>query len=210
MTPETRTRRRYDHRLRGLVYSTGNIGLALQNGVPRSTAKDWLRRPTPVVVTLDVTAMTEEALRQEVVALRQRNDRLIAVLRLFVVLLRISGFTLARCRVADGSKKVLLLRAIESSRCKPIAEIRALRVLKLSATRYHSWKREESCALEDVSSCPQDVSSSAHQRRGRGGQGHGHLRRVSSRADRNARPARPATRKGIRLIRDVVSTRPPS
>ncbi len=116
MTPETRTRRRYDHRLRGLVHSSGNIELAIQNGVPRSTAKDWLRRPTPDVVTLDVAAMTEEILRQEVVALRKRNDRLIAVLRLLVVLLRISGFTLARCRVADGSKKVLLLRAIESSR----------------------------------------------------------------------------------------------
>ncbi len=109
MTPETRTRRRYDHRLRGLVHSSGNIGLAIQNGVPRSTAKDWLRRPTPDVVTLDVATMTEEILRQEVVALRKRNDRLIAILRLLVVLLRISGFTLARCRVADGSKKALLL-----------------------------------------------------------------------------------------------------
>ena len=96
MTPETRTRRRYDHRLRGLVHSSGNIELAIQNGVPRSTAKDWLRRPTPTLVTLDVTAMTEDALREEVAVLRQRNDRLISVLRLLVVLLRISGFTLAR------------------------------------------------------------------------------------------------------------------
>ena len=95
MTAETQTRRRYDHRLRGLVHASGNIELAIQNGVPRSTAKDWLRRPTPTVVTLDVTAMTEEALREEVVALRQCNDRLIAILRVLVVLLRISGFTLA-------------------------------------------------------------------------------------------------------------------
>ena len=159
MTPETRTRRRYDHRLRGLVHSSGNIGLAIQNGVPRSTAKDWLRRPTPTVVTLDVTAMTEDALREEVVALRQRNDRLIAVLRLLVVLLRISGFTLARCRVADGSKKVLMLRAIENSRAS-LSLRSALRILKLSSTRYHAWKREERCALEDVSSCPR---TSPHQ-----------------------------------------------
>ena len=153
MTPETRTRRRYDHRLRGLVHSSGNIELAIQNGVPRSTAKDWLRRPTPDVVTLDVATMTEEILRQEVVALRKRNDRLIAILRLLVVLLRISGFTLARCRVADGSKKALLLRAVENSRSS-LSLRSALRILKLSATRYHSWKREESCALQDVSSCP--------------------------------------------------------
>ena len=159
MTPETRTRRRYDHRLRGLVHSSGNIELAIQNGVPRSTAKDWLRRPTPTVVTLDVTAMTEDALRQEVVALRKRNDRLIAMLRLLVVLLRISGFTLVRCRVADGSKKALLLRAIENSHSS-LSLRSALRILKLSSTRYHSWKREESCALEDVSSCPR---TSPHQ-----------------------------------------------
>ncbi len=103
--------------------------------------------------------MTEEALRQEVVALRQRNNRLLAMLRLLVVLLRISGFTLNRCRVADGSKKVLLLRAIENSR-RSLSLRSALRILKLSSTRYHSWKREESCALQDVSSCPR---TSPHQ-----------------------------------------------
>ena len=76
MTPETSTRHKYNHRLRSLVHSSGDIRLAIQNGVPRSTARDWLRRPTPDVITLDVAAMTEEALRQEVVALRQQNDRL--------------------------------------------------------------------------------------------------------------------------------------
>ena len=142
-----------------MIHSTGNIGLAVQNGIPRSTAKDWLRRPAPDVVTLDIAAMTEEALRHEIVALRQCDDRLVAILRLLVVLIKISGFTLARCRVADGSKKVLLLRAIERSRSK-LSLRSALRILKLSSTRYHSWKREESCALEDVSSCPR---TSPHQ-----------------------------------------------
>jgi len=87
------------------------------------------------------------------------NYRLIAVLRLFVVLLKISGFTLARCWVADGSKKVLFLRAIENSRSN-LSLRSALRILKLSTTRYHSWKRKENCALEDVSSCPR---TSPHQ-----------------------------------------------
>ena len=75
------------------------------------------------------------------------------MLRLVVVLLKISGFTLARCRVAAGSKKALLLRAIEHSR-ESFSLRAALRILKLSATRYHSWKREERCALDDVASCP--------------------------------------------------------
>ena len=159
MTPQTRTRRSYDHRLRRLVHSTGNLELAIENGVPRSTARDWLRRPSPKVVTLDVAAMTEDALRREVVAPRQHKDRLIAMLRLLVVLLKISGFTLTRCRVGDGSKKELLLRAIERSRLS-LSLRSVLRILKLSSTRYHSWRREENCALMDVFSCPR---TSPHQ-----------------------------------------------
>ena len=156
MTPETQTRRTYDHRLRGLVHATGDLQLAIQNGVPRSTARDWLRRPTADVVTLDVAAMTEQAFRREVVTLRRRNDRLLAILRLLVALLKISDFSLARCRVADGWKKELLLRAIERSRVS-LSLRSALRILKLSSTRYHSWKREESCAFQDVSSCPRTL-----------------------------------------------------
>ncbi len=30
----------------------------------------------------------------------------------------------------------------------------ALRLLGLSPTRYHNWKREENCELDDASSCP--------------------------------------------------------
>jgi hypothetical protein len=30
----------------------------------------------------------------------------------------------------------------------------ALRILGLSSSRYHSWTRDENCALEDASSCP--------------------------------------------------------
>ncbi len=153
MTPEIRVRRTYDHRFRRLIHSTGDIQLAIQNGVPRSTAREWLRVPTRDVVTLDVTGLKEKALQRQVVALRESNVRLLAVLRLVVVLLKISGFTLARCRVADGSKKELLLRAIERSRVSlPLRSV--LRILRLSSTRYHSWKREESCAFRDVDSCP--------------------------------------------------------
>jgi len=138
MTLQTRTRRSYDHQLRRFVHSTGNLQLAIANGVPRSTARDWLRRPSPEVVTLDVAAMTEEALRREVVGLHHDKDRRITMLRLLVVLLKISFFTLARCRVGDGSKKELLLRALGRSR--PNLSLRSvLRILKLSSTRYHSW-----------------------------------------------------------------------
>jgi hypothetical protein len=39
------------------------------------------------------------------VALQERNAKLSAVLRLVITLLRVTGLTLARRRVADGAKK---------------------------------------------------------------------------------------------------------
>jgi len=39
----------------------------------------------------------------------------------------------------------------------------ALRILDLSSSRYHSWRRDEDYALNDVSSCPR--TRPHHQRR---------------------------------------------
>ena len=52
MTAATRTQRRYDHRLKELVRTTGNLSLALESGVPRSTAYGWLSKPRIDVVTV--------------------------------------------------------------------------------------------------------------------------------------------------------------
>jgi hypothetical protein len=60
--------------------------------------------------------MSQHALQQEVLALRQQNARLVAILRLVVVLVKVTGVSLARRRVADGAKKELLLRAVGRSR----------------------------------------------------------------------------------------------
>ncbi len=153
MAEQTRTRRTYDHRLRKLIQVTGDTQLATRRGIPRSTARTWLRLPGRDVVTLDVMDMTEATLRQEVLALRRRNERLVAILRLVVVLIKISGFTLSMRRVADTPKKNLLLRSVERSRTS-LSLKSALRILGLSTTRYHSWKRAESCGIEGVSVCP--------------------------------------------------------
>ena len=59
--------------------------------------------------------MSEEALQQEVVVLRRRNEKLVAVLRLVVVLLKGVWRHNANCRLADGTKKLRLLRAAVSS-----------------------------------------------------------------------------------------------
>jgi transposase InsO family protein len=149
-----RTRRRYDHRLRDLVHETGDVELAVKNGVPRSTARDWSRLSSPKVITLDVACMSEPELRQEMIDLRECNARLLAILRLVVVLVKVLESSLHHRRVPDGKKKRLLLRAVDRSR--DVLSLRSsLLVLGLSKTRYHDWKREEECELDDVSSCPQ-------------------------------------------------------
>ncbi len=153
MNSTTRTLQRYDHRLRDLVRSTGDIGHATGRGVPRSTARGWLTSTRADVVTLDIFDSDVVGLQQEVLALRQRVERLVALLRLVVVLLKVSGFSLACVRLPDGATKILLLRAIERS-CSALPLRTVLRVLRLSPSRYHSWKHEDECHLNDMPSCP--------------------------------------------------------
>lgn len=149
-----RIRRRYDHRFRDLVRTTGDVELAVRNGVPRSTARDWSRLASPKVITHDVASMSEDELRREVLKLRERNARLLAILRLVVVLLKVCEVSLRQRRVPDGEKKRLLLRTVDRS--KAVLSLRStLRVIGLTKTRYHDWKREEECELEDAPSCPQ-------------------------------------------------------
>ncbi len=153
MISTTRTLRRYDHRLRELVRSTGDIGHAEKRGVPRSTARGWLTSVRTEVVTVDVFDMDVLNLQQQVLALRNRVDRLVSLLRLFVVLTRVSGFSLACTRFPDAVVKASLLRAIQRS-CSVLPLRAALRVIQLSSSRYHSWKREDECGLDDMPSCP--------------------------------------------------------
>jgi len=152
MVTTTRNLRRYDHRLRELVRSTGDIQHAIHRGVPRSTAHGWLKSPRTEIITVDPTDMDVLRLQQELLTLRRRVARLIALLRLLVVLLRLSGFSLASSRIPHGAGKYTLMRAIErSTAILPLHVV--LRVLRLSRSRYHSWKREKECGLDDITSC---------------------------------------------------------
>ncbi len=153
MATTTRMLRRYDHRLRDLVRSTGNIEHATRHGVPRSTARGWLNSAPTRVVTVDVINMDAVALQEQVLHLQARIDMLSALLRLVVILLRVSGFSLDKARIPDASRKRMLLRAVDRSRSVlPLRVV--LRVLRLSQSRFHSWSREDECGLEDTSSCP--------------------------------------------------------
>src|ERR1700730_14592611 len=101
MPTTARPQQRYDHRLRHLVHRTGDVTVATDLGVPRSTARGWLGAASTVVVCLDVADLTEPELQQEVLKLRRRVQKLTA--------LRTSGFRLAEERLPDGRAKMRIL-----------------------------------------------------------------------------------------------------
>ena len=114
----------------------------------------WLRRGPRAVVTLDVVTHEMVELQAEVVRLRQRCDMLLAITRLFFLVVRLSAGRLNDTRLPDGADKQNVLDAItRARRVLPLAV--ALRVLGLSPSRFHSWKRPDRlCRLADLSSCP--------------------------------------------------------
>ncbi len=206
MPTHSPTRRRYDHRFRQLVHSTGDLQLALDKGVPRSTATSWLRTPSSEVVTLDLAEMSEAELRREVAALRRRNERLAAVLRLLIVMLKVAGVSLVRSRIVEGSNKDLLLRAVERSR-KHLSLRAALRILRLSSSRYHAWRRDGTCGLDDVSSCPRTSPQQLTVEEGREVRTMATSEDVSTRSDRHVSSSRSAPWPGVRIPGNVVPAR---
>jgi len=116
MATITRTQKCYDHRLRELVQKTKDVSWAVQYGVPRSTARGWRTASTAQVVSVDVFDTDILQLQQEVLRLRTRIQKLIAVLRLLLVVLKISRFSLDQTRLPDGKHKRSLLRVIDRAR----------------------------------------------------------------------------------------------
>src|SRR5204862_7890882 len=116
MTTTARPQQRYDHRLRNLVQRTGNVTIATDLGVPRSTARGWLGNAPKVVVSLDVTELSTPTLHQEVLERRRRVKKLTALLRLALVLLRCSGFELTHERLRDGPAQGRIRRAVQRAR----------------------------------------------------------------------------------------------
>ena len=77
--------------------------------------------------------------------LQRRTERQTAIIRLLVVLLKLSGFRLDEQRLPNGTAKARVLRAVD--RCKGALPLKsALRLVRLSPARYHAWKRAENAA----------------------------------------------------------------
>jgi hypothetical protein len=154
MTTTTQPQQRYDHRLRDLVRRTGDVTFATDLGVPRSTARAWLGAVPTVVVSLDVAALTEPALRQEILKLRQRVQKLAALLRLVLALLQASRFTVSRRAAARRTRQEAdPLRRRSGPRVHPVAGAPAVPRLVAEPVPCLAWQ-QTACALDNQSSCP--------------------------------------------------------
>src|ERR1035437_9620826 len=152
--PATSRRRVYDHRMRDLVCDERDPDLFRHVGVPRSTSVSWIRRGPRAVVSTDVLALDHAELQGEILALRLRIRFLLAIIRLAFLLVRLSGFRFDSHRLPDGKAKSVVLCAVAAAK-KVMPTAVALRVLGLSASRFHTWHNlAQACPLEDRTSCP--------------------------------------------------------
>ncbi|MBW2362441.1 MAG: transposase [Deltaproteobacteria bacterium] len=111
----------------------------------------------PDVISCDLAAYDRTELPAELERLRRRTALLGAVVGLMVAMLRVSKVRLDYERLPGGDAKKILLRSIERAR-KVLPLSAALRIARLSASRYHGWCRAEAgCELDDQTSCPRIV-----------------------------------------------------
>lgn len=154
MLPPRRRQQSYDHRLREVVRRSGDVEIATQVGVPRSTAAGWLRARPRAVVTLDILDGGSSDLRDEVLRLRRRVRVLGAVVGLLVAQRKDYAMTTGAQGRRSEIPRARLLAAVR--RARKILPLRsALRVLGVSSSAYHSWTVEpKRCGLEPERVCP--------------------------------------------------------
>ena len=155
MNQRLRRQRVYDHRLRELVRRTGDVGVATRLGVPRSTVAGWLHNAPQPVVSHDIVAIGDVALRAEALELRRRVRALGGVVGLLLAVIRVSGIRLDRAYISDPTARNNdLLGAIERARkVLPVGTV--LRILRVSASRYNSWlQAKHGCGIADRIVCP--------------------------------------------------------
>ena len=162
MTRTHRARRSYDHRLRDAIAAMGNADLFRDVAIPASTRRTWARGEVrPVVASVpsvDVELEVYELLEQ-VDNLRQRAKVQAAIIGLLVRVLSFRGGKLDGDRLPDGETKSAVLRAIASA-TGLLSLSTVLRIVGVSTTRYHAWRRkEDGCGLDDQPSCPKSTPS---------------------------------------------------
>ena len=208
MPTTARPQQRYDHRLRDLVQRTGDVTVATDLGVPRSTARGWLGGAPTVVVCLDVVDLTEPELRQEVLKLRRRVQSYRRCSGSRWPCYEHPGFVSQESAYrTDAPRRGSCAPWIGPASISPLPSV--LQFLCVSPRRFNAWRRRQrACALDDQSSCPRTSPTRLTPAEVRGDRGDGHIARLSSRPDRHTRRPRPATRQGLGLALHLVPPRP--
>jgi len=154
-------RRAYDHRIRRAVVASGNPHLFPVLRIPDSTARTWIARGERRVDSFDTTCDAELELHAKVARLQRELAVLQAVVVLLVALVRAFGLRLHYDRIPSACDKRVLLTAIDRARrTMPLSA--ALRVLRLSTSRYHAWQGAAlRCALDDHTTCPKSSPARA-------------------------------------------------
>ena len=149
------SRRSYDYRIQAAICETGDRStrrlrlLLPELKIPRSTIRSWIHRGAPDVVSVDLASHDRADLIAEIRHHRHRTALLGSVVGLLIAMLRVSKVQLDYERLPDGDAKRILLRAIERAG-KVLPFNVALRIARLSSSRYHSWCRsEDGCELDE-------------------------------------------------------------
>ena len=106
MSDKNREQKQYDHRLRCLFQAADDLDLATRHGVLRFIARGCLKQAKTDVVSIDILDMDAKALQREVLWLRRRVTRLLALLHLLVVAIKVTEFSFPEVgfRMAGGQK----------------------------------------------------------------------------------------------------------
>jgi putative transposase len=155
----TLPRRSYDHRIREAICETRDPDLFPELQIPSSTVRCWLHRGATDVETVDELDDDRLSLLAQNRVLQRRVAFLGAMVGALVAVVRVSKSRLDFDRIPDANSKRVILRAIDRSK-KAMPLNAFLRLVGISASRYHSWCRtEEGCDLEDQPSCPRTMPS---------------------------------------------------
>lgn len=150
-------RRRYDHRIRDAVIDGRELALVQKLAIPASTTRSLRRRGAAPVVALHPRDSELRELEVRIAWLERRSARLLALVRLLIALVRVTGARLDDTRLPQRAGKERLLRAIADAG-EVVGRASVRRLTGLTDGRLRAWRRRESaCALDDAPPCPHTV-----------------------------------------------------